>query len=121
MHPAENNHAGLGLGRLLGQSEGVSDEIRHVLNLRDLVIMGQDHGIEFPLQGEDLLRQRVESFRRHGLADAVVEPDRSGGAGLSLSSIVHGRKIGGRPGESMHASGWRSFVKSPGVRVESSP
>ena len=60
MHAAEHNHVRAGFGRLLRQAERIADEIRHVLDFRHLIIVGQDDGVELFLERENLLRQRLE-------------------------------------------------------------
>ena len=43
--------------RLAGQIEAVADEIRKVLDLGLLIIMGEDHGVALVLQALDLAKQ----------------------------------------------------------------
>ena len=45
MHPGEDDDIGAGLGCLLGKAEGIAHIIGHILNLRDLVVVGQDDGV----------------------------------------------------------------------------
>ena len=63
---AKGDHVGVGLGRLARQIEAVADEIREVLDLRLLVIMGEDHRVALALQPLDLAEQ-VEAFETVGL------------------------------------------------------
>ncbi len=60
MHAAENDHVRVRLCRLLGQAERIAHKIRHVLDFRHLVIMGQDDGIQLLLERKNFLRQRLE-------------------------------------------------------------
>ena len=60
MHAAENDHVGVGFCRLLGKSERIAHEIRHVLDFRHLVIVRQDDGVQLLLERKNLLRQRLE-------------------------------------------------------------
>ena len=57
MDAAELDHLGVGLAGLPGEAEGVADEVGHVLQLGQLVVVGEDDGV--PLGGErlDLLAQ----------------------------------------------------------------
>ena len=45
MHAAENNHVRVRLRRLLREAERIAHEIRHVLNLRHLIVMREDDGV----------------------------------------------------------------------------
>ena len=69
VHPAEDNDIGRGLGRLLGQPQGIAYEIGHILNLRRLVVVGQDHRVVPALQLQDLPGKGIKLRRRHRLAD----------------------------------------------------
>ena len=60
MHAAENNDIGAGLGGLLGQSKRIAHEIRDILDLRHLVIVSEDDGIQLLLERKNFLRQRLE-------------------------------------------------------------
>ena len=46
MNAAKDNDIRLGGGCLLGKTEGIADEISHVLNLWDLIIVGENDGVE---------------------------------------------------------------------------
>ena len=59
---AEGDHLGVGRRRLARQIEAVADEIGEVLDLRLLVIMGEDHGVALALQPLDLGEQ-VEALQ----------------------------------------------------------
>ncbi len=48
MNAAKDNDFGLGFGRLLGKAQRIAHEIGHVLDFRDLVIVGQDDGVAAP-------------------------------------------------------------------------
>ena len=56
-HAAKGDHLGVGRRRLARQIEAVADEIREVLDLRLLVIMGEDHRVALALQPLDLGEQ----------------------------------------------------------------
>ena len=43
--PAEDDHSGVGVGRLLGEPERVADEIGDVLHLGPLVVVREDHRV----------------------------------------------------------------------------
>ena len=47
MHAAENYDIGIGFGRHLRERKGISRKISHVLNLRQLIIMREYHGVFF--------------------------------------------------------------------------
>ncbi len=77
---AKGDHVGVGLRRLARQIEAVADEIGEVLDLRLLVIMGEDHRVALALQPIDLGEQ-VEAFQAGGL-DRHFCPWPRGGAPL---------------------------------------
>ena len=54
---AERDHVGVGRRRLARQIEAVADEIGEVLDLRLLVIMGEDHRVALALEALDLGEQ----------------------------------------------------------------
>ena len=55
MDAAEDDDFGIGAGGLDTQPQGVTDEVGDVLDLRDLVVVGQDHGLALGFQFIDLL------------------------------------------------------------------
>ncbi len=59
---AEDDRGGLEAGRLAAELEGVADEIGRVLDLRDLVVVGENDGVLLPFQlgdpGQDVHRVR---------------------------------------------------------------
>ena len=57
VHPTEDDDVRIGGGRLPGEFQRVADEISDVLDLRLLVVVGQDHGIALPFQRGDCLRE----------------------------------------------------------------
>ena len=87
MHPAEDDHLRVRLRGLDAQSQGIADEIGDVLNLGNLVVVGQDDRLAFLLQPL-VFFQRVPPIyllndppAQDGLA--VIEDDGlSGGNGL---------------------------------------
>ena len=99
VHPAEDDDVGRGLGRLLGQAQGIAYEIGHILNLRHLVVVGQDHRVVPALQLQDLPGKGIELRRRHRLADRSDQ---------RIGRVNHGRDANpetprcqgpGRPGQ----------------------
>ena len=62
MHAAERDHLGVGLRRLLRQTERIPHEVRHILDLGQLVVVSEDHGAA--LRGQ---RTYLGLQRRHGL------------------------------------------------------
>jgi len=54
VNACEDNDIGIGLGCLLAQAEAVADVIGDILNLRFLVVVGQDDSIAFFFQLVDL-------------------------------------------------------------------
>jgi len=65
MNAAEDDDLGIGFRRLLGEAEGIAYKIRHILNLRHLIIVREDHGIELLLKAENFLRERRELVWGH--------------------------------------------------------
>ena len=57
VNPAKDNHVGTRLGGLDAQAERVSHEVGHVLDLFDLVVMGEDDGIPLAFESQDLCRE----------------------------------------------------------------
>jgi hypothetical protein len=51
------DHLGVGLRRLAGEAERVADEIRDVLQLGQLVVVGEDHGVALGRERADLFAQ----------------------------------------------------------------
>ena len=86
MHAAENNHVRVGFGRLLGKAERIAHEIRHVLDFRHLVIVGEDDGVELFFERKNLLCQRLECFLRHRAAR------------MDFCDINHARQVTARTG-----------------------
>ena len=72
MHPAEGDHVCVGLGSLARESERVTDEVSDILDLGDLVVVGEDHGIPLLCQSADLgveVALGVWRYRRRVLAE----------------------------------------------------
>jgi len=59
VHAAEGDDRGLGARRGLGQLEAVAHEVRQVLDLGLLVVVGQEHGVALLPEPGDL-RQEVQ-------------------------------------------------------------
>ena len=81
MHAAERDDLGFGLRGLLRERERVADEVGHVLDLRALVVVREDHGAtlggERPylgLQGRDGL----ESEEVHWTVSKISDRSRTG-------------------------------------------
>jgi hypothetical protein len=60
MDAAEHDHVGVAAGREAGQGEGVADVVGHVLDPRQLVIVGQQHGVALLSQEAHLCRPLFE-------------------------------------------------------------
>ena len=56
VHPAEDDHLGIGGRCLAGELKRIANEVGDVLNLWFLVVVGQDHGIALPFQCGNRLR-----------------------------------------------------------------
>ncbi len=84
----------LGPGGLLGEAEGIADEIGDVLDFGDLVVVGQDDGVKLLLEDEDFARQGVELCAGHGPAHR----DEISSRGLGFSQIDHDQKVNLAPG-----------------------
>jgi len=54
---AEDDHVRLGPFRLLCQRERVTDEVRNILDVRLLIVVRQDHGVEIAFEMGDLRKQ----------------------------------------------------------------
>ena len=89
MHAAEDDDVGTGSRGLLRKPEGIAHEVGHVLDLGDLVIMGEDDGVELLFEGEDVARERVELRERQ--RPAHFEPVHA--AQLGLGQIDHAEKL----------------------------
>ena len=68
MDAAEDDHVGLGLGRLLGEPQRIAHVVGDVLDLRHLVVVRQDDRVKLLLEDKDLARQRIQLRARHRLA-----------------------------------------------------
>ena len=58
MHAAEDDHPGVGGGRLLREPERVADVIGDVLDLGQLVVVGEDHRAALARERPDLVLKR---------------------------------------------------------------
>ena len=85
MDAAEDDDVGGGFGGHLGETEGVADVIGDVLDFWDLVVVGEDDGVEFFLEGEDVAGEGVEARGRS--AGDGFEAINAGGA--ELGQIDH--------------------------------
>src|SRR5437763_1693008 len=97
MDPGENNDLGARFGGLLREAKRIAYVVSHVLDLWDLVIVGEDDRVELFLQRENLPRKRVELRRRHRLAH--FQPVRV--APWDFDHIGHRHSVIWRGGESI--------------------
>jgi hypothetical protein len=74
MHAAEGDDIGGGFLGVVGEAEGITDVVRHVLDISRLVVMGEDHGVARLFKGEDFLFQ--------------VERGSGGGHGWTLAGVM---------------------------------
>ena len=72
-HAAEGDHLGIGLRRLAAEFERVADEIGKILNLRLLVIMGQDHRVTLLAQAVDLFQHGEKMTYQYASLEADKE------------------------------------------------
>jgi len=63
---AKGDHVSVGLGRLARQIEAIADEVRQVLDLGLLVVMGENYGFALALQPVDL-GEEIEALKAGGL------------------------------------------------------
>ncbi len=80
MDAAECDHVRFGVGRGLGQAQRVAHEIGDVLHLRDLVVVGQDHGVSLGGEGAHLRVQGVDGVggqRGHGCTSSEMSSART--------------------------------------------
>ena len=64
MNAGKNNNIGFCFGCILCKAQTVSNIICHILYIRLLVIVRQDHGIHLPFEPRDLLLQIEVRERR---------------------------------------------------------
>ena len=87
MDAAEDDDVRAGARGLLREAEGVAHEVGHVLNLRDLVVVREDDGVELAFEGENLAGERL------GLGGRAWTPQAGqrevGAAGLGFGQINH--------------------------------
>ena len=57
MDAAEDDDIGLSAGSVLAQLQRIADKIGYILDLAQLVVMGQDNSILLPLQAGDTVYQ----------------------------------------------------------------
>jgi hypothetical protein len=94
MDAAEHDDIGMGGGGLLGEAEGIADVIGDVLDFGDLIVVGEDDGVELLLEGEDFLGEGIGGRNRGDWAGGKAVD----GAGGAFGEIDHGREVTG---------GWR--------------
>src|ERR1035437_2578196 len=107
MHTTENDHIGRRLGGLLRETERIADVIRHVLNLRHLIVMREDDGVQLFLERENFLGQRIEPRARHGLAEFQIAHS----VGWHFDDIGHANKL---PAASDTVNVWFFLSLTPG-------
>ncbi len=69
VHAAKDDDLGRGLGRLVGQKQGIPHDVGDVLNLRAFVIVGQNHGVSNFLEPLDF---GDDVGRRGGGHDGII-------------------------------------------------
>jgi hypothetical protein len=57
VHAAEDDRAAVGLSRALRQTQRITDVIGDVLDLRELLVVGEDHGVALARERPDLFLQ----------------------------------------------------------------
>jgi hypothetical protein len=72
MDAAEDDDLGGGFGGLLGKAEGIADIIGEVLDFRDLIIMGEEDGVELSFQVKDGAGKSVPPRRGQGDASDKI-------------------------------------------------
>ena len=91
-HAAKGDHFGVGRRRLARQIEAVADEIGEVLDLRLLVIMGEDHGVALALQPLDLGEQ-VEPSQTRRFERSFLSLRRAPALRFLDRLLIWGRKV----------------------------
>ena len=87
MYTAKHDDRRIGFGRLSREAQRVTHVVRQVLNLRHLVIVREDHGVEILLELENLPGKHVKLLRR----GPPLHAETGGGARLDLGHVDHGR------------------------------
>ena len=64
MDAAEDDHLGLGGGRLARQPERVADEVGDVLDLRHLIVVREDHSLALGDEPADLVMHGADVLDR---------------------------------------------------------
>ena len=99
MNSRKNNHVSLGLRCLLGETKRVAHKIGHVLDFRNLVIVGKDDGVELLFEHKDFPGQRIKLRSRHRFAhQKAIDVDRR-----KFRRIHHEVPYSVDPGESIGA------------------
>ena len=73
MHAAENDDIRFRFGGLLGETKGIADEVRRVLHVAHLVIVGQDNGVPLSLERSYLVCKRHHSPPRIEPASGLLQ------------------------------------------------
>ena len=119
MNTAEDDDVCVGLFRLLREAERITDVIRHILNLRHLIIVREYDGVQLFLERADFSGERGETFAAHRRAklEAVCWRQLEGG-GVHHKQRLMPRAVGvnlWRVGECATRSGGpRAFGRSAG-------
>src|SRR4051794_28598562 len=82
MDPRENDQARLALLGRPGELQAVADEVRHVLDIGLLVIMGEDHGLFIAFESLDLGEEVIGNGSAHG-AFVLLCPGTSNSVGTA--------------------------------------
>src|ERR1700712_5497018 len=101
MDTAEDDHLAFGLGVTLGETGRVADVVGHVLDFRQLVIVGEDHraalGCQFPHlrldRGDVLQKERsvggTEHRKVHGSGSRISEKSSAGALCVSAPTEMN--------------------------------
>jgi hypothetical protein len=57
MNPAKDDNLGLSVGRLLAQAQRIADKVGYILDLAQLVIMGQNYSLPLLFKAQYLAHQ----------------------------------------------------------------
>lgn len=89
MDATEDDDVGGSTGGLLGEAEGIADEIGDILDFWDLVIMGEDDGVEALFQAEDFACEGIQALGgEHGSGGEPV-----GTRGHGIGHVNHGQSV----------------------------
>ena len=89
MHAAKDDHLGVCLRRLLRETERIAHVIRHVLDFRHLIIVGEDDRVQFLFERANFARQSVRVRGRFRFPNR--EPVHR--CGLNFGDVTHKRRL----------------------------